>query len=117
MNVPRRLLTNATAIIGMSVAAACGADSRSETTGSTPALESRVADSQIDIHSFARPAEARVTHVHLVLNADFKAKRLGGRALLTIAREQGVREVVLDTRSLEIQAVGVVRPQAETAAW
>ena len=31
-----------------------------------------------DIHSFARPAEARVTHVALDLQADFTARTLSG---------------------------------------
>ncbi len=58
-----------------------------------------------DIHSFARPAEARVTHVSLDLQADFAARRLGGRATLTFARRPDAREIVLDTRDLEIQRV------------
>ena len=58
-----------------------------------------------DIHSFATPEEARVTHVALDLRADFAAKVLSGTATLTIARAAGARQVVLDTRSLTIERV------------
>src|SRR5690349_1099011 len=55
-----------------------------------------------DIHSYARPWEARVTHVALELTADFAAKTLGGTATLNVERTGGARELVLDTRGLAI---------------
>ena len=58
-----------------------------------------------DIHSFARPVEARVTHVALDLRADFAEKRLSGTATLTVARQHAATELVLDTRELEILRV------------
>jgi leukotriene-A4 hydrolase len=58
-----------------------------------------------DIHSFARPAEARVTHIALELQADFTAHRLAGRTTLTFVRRPDARELVLDTRGLEIARV------------
>jgi aminopeptidase N len=58
-----------------------------------------------DIHSFARPAEARVTHVALDLRADFEAKRLVGSARLNVARQPGAKEIVLDTSGLTIDGV------------
>ena len=58
-----------------------------------------------DIHSFARPAEARVTHVALDLTADFASRTLQGSATLTVKRAAGATEIVLDTRDLEIQRV------------
>jgi aminopeptidase N len=58
-----------------------------------------------DIHSFARPQEARVTHVALDLTADFTARTLGGRTTLTIERTGDASQVVLDTRDLVIQSV------------
>ena len=67
-----------------------------------------------DVHSFARPAEARVTHVALDLQADFTAHRLGGRATLTFVRRPDVRELVLDTRGLEIRQVLDERQQPLT---
>src|SRR6187401_2075212 len=58
-----------------------------------------------DIHSFARPADARVTHVALDLRANFADKRLSGTATLTIERRPGATELVLDTRDLDIMGV------------
>ena len=58
-----------------------------------------------DIHSFARPDEARVTHVALDLRADFDTKVLAGRATLTLQRAAGATEVVLDTHDLTIESV------------
>ena len=58
-----------------------------------------------DIHSFARPAEARVTHVALDLKTDFAAKRLAGTATLTIERQPSAEAIVLDTDGLTIDAV------------
>ena len=58
-----------------------------------------------DIHSFARPEEARVTHVDLDLTADFQAKQLSGRATLDLQVEPGADEVVLDINGLAIRGV------------
>jgi aminopeptidase N len=58
-----------------------------------------------DMHSFARPEEARVTHVALDLHADFMAKVLSGRAVLTLERAPGAAGIVLDTRELAIERV------------
>jgi leukotriene-A4 hydrolase len=58
-----------------------------------------------DVHSFARPDEARVTHVDLDLRADFAARTLSGTASLDVAAAPGARAIVLDTRGLAIQAV------------
>ena len=58
-----------------------------------------------DVHSHARPHIARVTHVALDLDADFEARRLAGTATLDIQAARGAREIVLDSRGLEIQAI------------
>ena len=58
-----------------------------------------------DIHSYAKPLEARVHHVSLDLNVDFQGKRIGGTATLDIDRKPDAREIVLDDRGLEIQSV------------
>lgn len=65
-----------------------------------------------DVHSFARPEIARVTHVALDLAADFEAHRLSGTATLDIQAAPGAREIVLDTKGLEIQAIADVRGRA-----
>ena len=58
-----------------------------------------------DIHSYARPWEARVTHAALDLTADFTAKTLAGSATLDVERAAGAREIVLDTKGLSIERV------------
>ena len=64
-----------------------------------------------DVHSFARPAEVRVTHVSLDLEADFTRRILHGSATLTLARRDDVSEVVLDSRGLQVARVVDAREQ------
>ena len=78
---------------------------------SAPASEERMVaqvltgEDSVDPHSFARPHEARVTHVDLDLDMDFEAKRIGGTATLDIERRPDAQEIVLDSRGLEIESV------------
>ena len=58
-----------------------------------------------DMHSYAKPDEARVTHVALDLRADFDSRTLAGTATLKLAVAENAREVVLDTKGLEIVSV------------
>jgi len=60
-----------------------------------------------DIHSYARPNEARVTHVALDLEADFAGKVLAGTATLDIQTAPGARELVLDAKGLDIRTVRI----------
>jgi aminopeptidase N len=59
----------------------------------------------VDIHSYARPLEARVSHVALDLDVDFSAKRIGGTAKLDIERKPDAKEIILDDRGLEIESI------------
>lgn len=56
-----------------------------------------------DEHSYARPAEARATHVDLDLQVDFEARQLRGACTLDLAGEG--TELTLDTRDLAIESV------------
>lgn len=58
-----------------------------------------------DVHSHARPGEARVTHVFLDLVASFEAKHFRGRATLDLDVAPGASEVVLDIKDLLIHSV------------
>jgi leukotriene-A4 hydrolase len=58
-----------------------------------------------DIHSYARPDQARVTHVALELTADFAAKTMSGRAALDFEVAPGATELVLDTQDLAVRSV------------
>lgn len=55
-----------------------------------------------DIHSYARPQEARVRHVDLDLDVSFPTRTLKGTATLSIERSSG-STLVLDTRALRIE--------------
>jgi leukotriene-A4 hydrolase len=58
-----------------------------------------------DVHSHARPAEARVRHVALDLAPDFAAHRLRGSATLTFERAAGADSIVLDVNGLDVHHV------------
>jgi aminopeptidase N len=58
-----------------------------------------------DPQSYARPLEARVTHVALDLEADFAAKRIAGTATLDIQSKPESKAIVLDSKGLEIKSV------------
>ncbi|WP_106640789.1 M1 family metallopeptidase [Allosphingosinicella vermicomposti] len=58
-----------------------------------------------DVHSYARPEIARVTHMALDLTADFAAKRIGGTATLDVQAAPGAKEIILDSKGLEILKV------------
>ncbi len=57
-------------------------------------------------HSFARPDQVVVKHLHLDLSVDFEEKQLAGAATLTVERrDKTVNQLRLDTRGLDIEAV------------
>jgi len=58
-----------------------------------------------DVHSYAIPAEARVTHVALDLTADFTRKVMRGTATLDVQAAAGAKKIVLDTRDLKIAGI------------
>ena len=58
-----------------------------------------------DPHSYARPAEARVTHVALDLAADFDTHVIRGIATLDILAAPGAKQVVLDDNGLKIVTI------------
>ena len=58
-----------------------------------------------DIHSYAQPLVARVTHIDLDLTADFEHQKMTGTAALDIAAAPDAKEVVLDSKGLVIHGV------------
>ncbi|MBB3765019.1 M1 family metallopeptidase [Sphingomicrobium lutaoense] len=59
----------------------------------------------VDVHSYAKPLEARVYHVALDLDVDFDAKRVAGTATLDIDAKDDAEEIILDSRGLTINSV------------
>lgn len=83
-----------------------GCVSRPPAPAPAPAVEAVAMERlEHDPHSFARPNEARVTHVALDLDADFGTKTLSGTAALDVQRAPGSTEIILDTRDLDIRSV------------
>ncbi len=80
---------------------------QTETVPIEPAEVAPILDTPdaIDVSSYAKPLEARVTHVALDLNLDFDAKRIGGMATLDIVAKPDAKEIILDDKGLEIEAV------------
>jgi len=58
-----------------------------------------------DIHSYAQPLVARVTHVDLDLTADFAGQKMTGTAALDIAAAPDAKAVVLDSKGLVIKSI------------
>ncbi len=67
-----------------------------------PVLDSADA---VDIHSYAKPLEARVTNVALDLDVDFDAKQIFGTATLDIQKKADAKEIILDDKGLVIEAI------------
>jgi leukotriene-A4 hydrolase len=81
---------------------AVGACDVAPKTDAEPAAAAAFPD---DVHSYARPAEAAVTHVSLDLTPDFTSHRIHGTARLAIRRATGADSVVLDIRDITIRRV------------
>jgi leukotriene-A4 hydrolase len=58
-----------------------------------------------DPHSYAKPNEVAVKHLHLNLSADFSTKTLSGYAELTLDNKTGSNELWLDTKDLTIKNI------------
>ena len=97
-----RILIAALAAVTLASCQANQSDSSAGVAEVAPILD---APDAVDVHSYAKPLEARVTHLDLDLAVDFKAKRVGGTATLDIQAKPGAEEIVLDDKGLEIEAV------------
>lgn len=69
----------------------------------------------VDVHSYARPSEVRVTHVSLDLTPDFDARAITGRARLELERAAGADSVILDIDDLTIH--GVTTPAGDSLPY
>jgi aminopeptidase N len=84
-------------------------DSANATATATPAATQPASADGLphDVHSFAQPEKARVTHMSLDLTPDFATKRITGIARLAIERTGTADSVVLDIRDLTIRRVSL----------
>ncbi len=68
----------------------------------SPVLASEEA---LDDFTFAKPLEARVSHLALDLNLDFDDKIIAGTATLDVIAAEGATEIILDSDGLLVEAV------------
>ena len=102
---PLRALAAALVLAGAACSPSADRKPDAEQSGERMVAPVLLSEDAKDDRTFARPAEARVTHVALDLTADFRGKRLGGTATLDLEAAPNAREIVLDTKGLEIEAV------------
>ncbi len=67
------------------------------------------------MHSYSRPDEVAIKHLHLDLRVDFEKQIMSGFAKLTLDRKSEASQLILDSHGLDI--AGVSRPSGETLAW
>jgi aminopeptidase N len=96
----------AVAALVLLLAACSGNDAKTQSaSGERTVAPVLLTEDAKDVHSFARPELARVTHVALDLVTDFAAKRIGGTATLDLQAAPNAAAIVLDSKGLEIQSV------------
>lgn len=89
---------------------ACNSKEKStETTDSSTEIDSTQMNTSIpnDVHTFATPEDAKITHLDLKLNVDFDKKMLSGVATYDIEVQNNIDKIYLDSRSLSIENVEV----------
>ena len=59
----------------------------------------------IDQHSFARPDEARITHLDWKARVDFDSRTISGTASYDISTAEDAERIIFDTHDLDIQEV------------
>ncbi|MCB2066296.1 MAG: M1 family metallopeptidase [Erythrobacter sp.] len=90
------------ALLPLALFTACKGDLPETERVIAPILTSEQA---FDEFTYARPTEARVTHVALDLALDFDSHTVAGTATLDVQAADGVDEVVLDSNGLVISGV------------
>jgi aminopeptidase N len=83
-----------------------------ETAGVAPVL---LTEDAKDVHSFARPEVARVTHLALDLTANFQTKKMEGSAILDIETRGNGDEIIIDSKGLEISSI--TNAQGQPLQW
>lgn len=56
----------------------------------------------VDVHTFARPYEARVTHLNLDIEVDFNQKVISGISTYNFEHKEGVDSIIFDVDGLNI---------------
>ncbi|MEQ9168061.1 MAG: aminopeptidase, partial [Fulvivirga sp.] len=67
----------------------------------------------MDQHSYAKPAESVVTHLKWDAVVDFENKKIDGVATLHLKNSDDAKEVILDTKALNIEKVVVGKKEVK----
>ncbi|WP_338812913.1 M1 family metallopeptidase [Bernardetia sp. Wsw4-3y2] len=106
-----QLKTIFSSLVLFSLFTACNPEKKSiETTDSITEIDSTnqmTTSTPTDIHTFAMPEDAKITHLDLKLNVDFENKMLSGIATYDVEIQNNIDKIYLDTRSLTIENVEV----------
>ena len=92
------------AAVATLILAACGSPESGDPDAPrvAPVLDSAQA---FDDQTFAKPLEARVSHLDLDLNLDFETQTVSGTAMLDIVAKEGIDTVILDNNGLAIETI------------
>lgn len=104
--------TTALLLFGTALLCGCGntGESSSASENSAPSAKAQriAAMKQVtDHHSFARPEEARITHLSWDANVDFDTRTISGCATYDIETSNDAERIILDTHELTIEGVTV----------
>ena len=77
-------------------------------------LEQNIAAAPVDVHSFAKPAEAVARHLNLDIAVNFDQKVISGKATYQIENLSKGNQIIFDTRGLNIEQVYLGEEQTPT---
>ena len=111
------MLRHLTAALAALLLASCQTEAPPADPGSGTAQVAPILDTPdaVDPYSYAKPLEARVANVDLDLALDFAAKKVAGTATLDVIARPGVKQVVLDSKGLEV--AGVTDAEGKPLQW
>ncbi|MFD2244952.1 M1 family metallopeptidase [Pontibacter ruber] len=93
--------------------ASCSSTKPQKTDQTMTTEQQDVAHASADVHSYAKPAEAVARHLDLDIAVNFEDKTLGGSATYQIENLTQAKQIVFDTRGLNIEKVYLDGTQAE----
>ncbi|MHC2992325.1 aminopeptidase [Pontibacter sp. HJ8] len=76
--------------------------------------EQDIAKAPVDVHSFAKPAEAVARHLDLDIAVSFDQKVISGKATYQIENLAKTNQIIFDTRGLKIEQVYLGEEQTPT---
>ncbi len=85
----------------------CGSENSTQNERNTDSTTTKTQNTEVmtDVHTFAQPQEAAMTHLDLDIAVDFKTKKIKGKATLTIDNKTGTETLFLDSKALKIEKV------------